>query len=268
MAMLLVHPSKGRVGQNVLAAGAAFGARETVAVYWDSTTDQPVAVARTAAGGDFKIHFHVPQSTQGAHTVIAVGQTSGRTAHVSFDVRPSMSLTRATGEPGARDALSGAGFKAGDLVTVHWASPRGPVLGRALSSATGSFAAGRAILFTVPNASAGTYAMYAVARASEEPPAVALTVRAALRVTPAHGNPGARPTVTGNGFGAGETVEVRFNCGAATCRGSLLGVATANLQGTFGPLRLVIPRVAAGRYTLGGKGQHSGNFASASYVVE
>ena len=62
----------------------------------------------------------VPQAIAGTHTLIAVGQTSGKTASTAFQVKPAITLVARVGTAGSRSALTGMGFGAGETVEVLW----------------------------------------------------------------------------------------------------------------------------------------------------
>ena len=84
--------SIGPAGTTLRLTGWAFGVREGVQVYWDyQQSDQAVAAkASTDSKGDWSGKtFATPMTaTAGAHTITAIGQTSGSVATATYTVAP------------------------------------------------------------------------------------------------------------------------------------------------------------------------------------
>lgn len=144
------------------ATGASFVAGESVKLYWDTTSGTPLATATASSTGSFTQAFFVPQTPGGAHTVIAVGQTSGQRAQAPVTIRASSFLSIGYGNPGDSVTLTGYGFTAGETVQVRWGSTSGAVVASGSAGATGS----TTIPFTVPNVAAGNVAVYGVGASS------------------------------------------------------------------------------------------------------
>ncbi len=84
-ATLKLSPAAGPPSSNITAAGAGFGATESVQILFDSTN---VGTATTNPAGAFTKVVQVPgTASPGAHTVQATGLTSGIQATQTFTVR-------------------------------------------------------------------------------------------------------------------------------------------------------------------------------------
>jgi hypothetical protein len=94
-------------------------------------------------------------------------------------------------------------------------------------------------------------------------------VTPSLKLSKTSGSPGTTLTISGSGYGANETVTIKWNCASSTCSSStVLGTVTTNSTGQFSGLSITIPSTAtAGSYPIGGKGGTSGAFTDVSFTV-
>jgi hypothetical protein len=155
----------------VLVTGTAFGPTESVKLFWDSTATTPLTIPLTLATGSFSATVTVPQATRGAHTLIAVGQTTHKTASTPLQVKPLVFLSPASGKATSVAHLFGAGFGASETVAGLW-SPGFKVLGTASSNASGTVA----LTFTVPLSPTGSYAVVSYGLATKAVAAAPFTV--------------------------------------------------------------------------------------------
>ena len=151
-ASIVVTPMSGTPYQHITMSGVHFGATEAIKIFWDSTAATPLAAPITLVNGSFALTITVPQGKLGAHTFIAIGQTSHTTASTSFQVKPAVFLSPTSGKVGASVTLTALGFGAGETVAALW-SPGYSVVGSATSNAVGS----AVIHFIVPSRSPGPY---------------------------------------------------------------------------------------------------------------
>jgi N-acetylneuraminic acid mutarotase len=148
-----ISPGTGSPFQTAITmTGTNFGASEPVKVYWDNAGGTLLATSFTTAAGGFVATFVVPQGAAGSHTLIAVGQSSGKTSTNSFTVTPAVFLVPASGRSGSTAYLVGLGFAAGETVSALW-YPGKSLLNSATSVSVGTVV----ISFTVPSRSTGTY---------------------------------------------------------------------------------------------------------------
>ncbi|PZS08813.1 MAG: hypothetical protein DLM70_02200 [Chloroflexi bacterium] len=264
---------KGGYGTNVPVSGSTFQPGETVKVHWDSSATTPLATATATSACAVSTSFLVPQATLGNHHVIAVGQSSHRSATASFQVKPAVALNPSAARQGTRISVSSYNFQPGEIVNVYWNSIGGTSLGSGTAGSNGTVPA---ISITVPQAPYGFYKVFAVGATSGAYGSQPFKVMPMLTVSPPSGAAGSPATVSGNGFGANETVTILWDCSTYACTGSTaLGTVVTDAAGNFGgsskipPVTIVIPKNATHvTHTLAGKGTvNSFDFRTATYRV-
>lgn len=266
---LAATPSSVAPLQTITVTGTNFGAGEPIALYWDSTSALPLVTATAGITGSFVDALTVPQAISGTHTLIAIGQLGSEAGTAMVQVKPATTLSAASGAQGSRKTLSGYGFGALETIKAYWNKPTGQVLGTKTTNSVGSFSGASAITFTVPLSPTGTYKVYAVGQTSKGSAFSTFTITPTLSIAPTSGAHGSHATVTGQGYGANETVTVKWNCSSKTCSSTtVLGTATTNANGDFSNLSVTIPATATiGTYKIGGVGKKSGAFAATSFKV-
>ena len=249
-----------------------FTANEPVNLYLDSTSTTPLVTATTGTTGLLTTSFTMPQATLGAHTIYAVGQTSQRVAITSIQVIPNVVLSKTSGIQGSTITLTGYGFLGyvqdiSEVVDVYWGSSTGTLLG---SSSTNGLGTSGAITITIPVVHTGTYTLYTVGQASGATATIPFKVTPYLTITPTSGAQGSPATISGTGFGANETVTVKWNCTSSTCTSTMvLGTITTDANGNFNGLSTTIPTPVGVKatYTIGAIGGTSKAFAATHYKV-
>lgn len=143
------------------------------------------------------------------------------------------------------------------------------MLGSTTTNAMGTFAGNMALAFTVPLSPTGTYPVVSVGQSSGAVVTSTFTIMPSLTITPVHGVPGSVATIVGIGYGAKETVTIKWNCGTATCGSTLaLGARSTNASGDFNRLHVTIPTTATiGTYPVAGIGKVSRAFAKTMFKV-
>jgi hypothetical protein len=108
-----------------------------------------------------------------------------------------------------------------------------------------------------PQAISGTHTLIATSWTGGITATVPLTIVPYVIDAPSAGAAGSTARVVGAGFAAGETVLLWWDNPAA-----LLGTATANSVGTFGPITITVPAVggALGRHAIVLADQTTGAF--------
>ncbi len=263
---IATNPTSGVYRTLVKVAGKDFKSGEPVRIYWDSNST-PLISTSASSGCAISGAFRVPQATLGAHFVKAVGQTSHASASAKFTVRARAVLSRASGTQGASVSVRGYGFGAGETVKAFWRSTSGTLLG---SSSTSSVGTSGAIGFHVPTYPTGIYRVYLVGQTSHAVAYTSFKIVPSLTISPASGARGSKATVSGRGYGAHESVKVRWNCGSSSCSNTtVLATATTNGSGSFSGLSVTIPKTATvgTTYPVGGKGVTSGAFACTKFRV-
>ncbi len=149
---IVVGPTSGSPFQTITITGTTFGTGEAVKVFWDTTTTTPLTTATTLATGSFVAHITVPLAKAGPHTVIAVGQTSGKMASAPFTVKPAIVLSPTHGKAGSVATMIGVGFGMSETVAALW-YPSLKLLKTGPANTVGTVS----MTFTVPMSPTGTY---------------------------------------------------------------------------------------------------------------
>ena len=168
----------------------------------------------------------------------------------------SLSLSTASGVPGASITANGGGFQAGETVDV---TLNGQDVGSPTVNTGGTFS----LSFTVPQLVAGQYGVLATGLTSARTAATSFTVNqggATLSFDPTQAAPGASLTVNGAGFEAGESVTLGFN-------GPTVATATADTGGNVVWTFTVPASLAAGQYGVTATGASSGTVVNATYTL-
>jgi hypothetical protein len=185
---------------------------------------------------------------------------------------PATFLLHYQGHQGSPDVLTGAGFAPYETVIGYWNSTSGvPFTVTATTNGLGTFggsAAHPGVTFTVPLSPTGSYAVYAVGLRSHGVAHSSFALIPYLRLAPASGPPGATVRVTGLGYGAHETVTLLYNCGTPSCASAVvLGTPTTDANGDMSALVTIPAGTSAGAHAIGGKGNMSSAFATATFTV-
>ncbi len=149
-ATLAVSPTTTNRGGVVTVSGTGFAPNETVSL---AIAGAPRAATTAKADGQGTLPatgLSIPYSLRlGAHTVMATGATSGRTASAGIVVQsltPSITLSAGTVRPGDRVTVTGAGFGRQEQVTLALNGAALSTTPTFIATANGSFTA----TFTAP----------------------------------------------------------------------------------------------------------------------
>lgn len=213
------------VGDTVTVTGADFRSGESVKVYLDSTSSTPLKTV-TASGCGFSTGVVVPRATNGAHSLVSVGQTSGTSASSPLAVRSSVRLAPASGPVATSVTATLDGFRSGQVVQLTW-GPTAIALGSATADSKGH--AVRA--FTVPSgttaSTAGAKTVLATGSGGSPTATATFTVAARLVLTPTSGPRGRTVTAKLTGFKASQSVVLHW----ATASGTVLRTVTTDSKG-------------------------------------
>jgi hypothetical protein len=193
----------GAVGSSVTVTGSGFAASETgITVTYDGT---PVAQDITAdSGGGWTADFVVPASASGAHTIDAYGSTTpmANIPNKTFTVTSGISISRSSGAAGSSLTVIGSSFGASETgITVTYDGT--PVAQGITANSDG----GWSVAFVVPASASGSHSIdaYGLVTTAASVPNMTFTVTAGISISRSSGTAGSSVTVTGSGFGAGET---------------------------------------------------------------
>ncbi|MBI4284614.1 MAG: IPT/TIG domain-containing protein [Chloroflexi bacterium] len=236
----------GPTGTSVTVTGSGFGLSETgITVTYDGTALTPNLTASSLGGWSTTIT--IPASASGSHTIDARGNTTLATtvADQTFTVTPSISTSRTSGSPGSTATITGTGFAANETgITVTYD-------GTALASnLTANAQGGWSTTITIPPSTAGAHAIDASGNITSAATITGLTFTtgASISASRTTGPPGTSVTITGSGFGAGETGIVVTYDGTA-----LTPNLTASAQGGWSTT-ITIPPSTAGSHTIDAAG--------------
>lgn len=243
---LSVNKPNGAVGSAVIVSGSGFAAGETgISVTYDGAS---VASAITAnAQGSWTASFEVPASASGGHIIDAgsVSTPATSTADAAFAVTPTILANRGAGTVGSPVTVTGFGFGANEraiMVTFEG----NPVVQGTTANAQGSWSA----TFAVPASASGAHPIDASGPSSSaiSVPDVLFATSPGISANRAGGATGSSITVTGSGFGAGETGIIVTYDGEPVARG-----ITANAQGGW-TANFIVPSSTSGSHTISASG--------------
>ena len=239
-----------------------------------SGTSRLLGQARANGSGQFNgVKLHIPWGlAPGAMQVLAVGLTSAWQTTIPVTVEapaPSITLSASSIKPGGTEAVRGAHFEPGEPLIVDMVTLAGSVrIGTAKADTNGNFLASR---LTIPaQTPEGVATIAATGQTSQLSGSKQLTI-AALAATLALGQgaviAGSTISLSGHGFVAGETVEIRLSGGQvpAITLTSVIVAADGSYQVPVLILPAYLPRAT---YTVTAAGQTSGRHATAKLQVQ
>lgn len=243
---IAVGKTSGPVGTSVTVNGNGFAANETgITITFDGT--QVGTSTSASSSGSWTSVFTIPSAPSGSHTIGAYGSitVASSVPTKTFTITPGLSLNKSSSSPGAAITASGSGFGAnetGIVVTYDGNSIVTPVT----ASANGTWT----IMFAVPQGPAGTHSVgaYGANTPAGSVPVLTFTVGAGISLSKTSGEAGTTETVSGAGFGSGETgINVTYD-------GNPVGPSvTASANGSW-TSTITIPPSPSGTHTIGASG--------------
>jgi hypothetical protein len=241
-----ISRASGAAGTSVTVSGSGFGAGETgITVTVDGAT---VAQGITAnLQGGWSAAFPVPASASGSHVISAYGSftPAASVTSITSTITPVISVSRSSGPPGSWVTVTGLSFGAGEtgVTVIYDSTPVGQ--GIAADSQGGWSTA-----FVVPASASGSHSIgaYGSVTLKASVPNLNFTVTPGISIGRSSAAAGTSVTVSGSGFGAGET-------GIAVTYDSTLvaqGI-TANFQGGWSAA-FVVPASGSGSHSIGAYG--------------
>jgi hypothetical protein len=232
---LYLSPLAGGPGTKIFIFADAFGANETVNIYWNYTgsgTGTLLTTATANSTGTFKTTDVVPTSTTyGPIPIAGVGQTSNAVGSYNFlFYPPTLALAPLNGSANTTLTLSAYGFKGMEKVNVFWNNGTIPLL----TTSTSSYGYIGPTTITVPaGTTPGNYTVKAVGQLSHTAITNTFTVvppSSTLSLT--SGPVEARVNISGQGYAPNELVNVLWNyTGPGT--GTIVTNVHAGISGTI-----------------------------------
>lgn len=260
---LVATPGTLKPGQTATLTGYGFSAYEAILLQLDNTSAPSLAYFSCDATGSCSGSVAMPTYNvlQGAHSLIATGQSSGTVASGLVTFTPSVviaSPTNSKGGPGTSITVSGAAFAANESVRVYWGTASGTSEGTFTTDQLGNLTAN----FSAPTALAPGGYTITVARTKHKPATLTAkftVVAPALSISPGGIKGGQSAQVTLSGFQAGEIVNLTWNANGGQTITSLYTDYTGALTDTITP-----PSAPHGSYIVTATGGTSGLQATQS----
>jgi hypothetical protein len=144
-----------------------------------------------------------------------------------LDTAPTanLSISRTQGSFNDPITITGTSFKPSELVNIYDDATTSSPIYTALTDSTGSFVINRRVT-AMPY---GSHTLVAVGQTSQIPASTTFSMHASPGLRPTEGIPGQTIGVTGHGYGASETVKLRWD----TPAGPTLRQDVANSRGTL-----------------------------------
>jgi hypothetical protein len=256
-----LSPTSGPPGTTVTVSGSGFSSGDSGVVWFDINHNglldpgEPNTPATADSGGGFSVSLVVPDVTTGSYDIKADVPLGGSVeASAPFTVpSPSISITPTSGPPGTSIIVVGINFKLGATVTIFFDLNSNGLLdsGESVGTVTASSSGAFSTTVSAPTLPSDTYNVRATDGVNTAPPGVTFTITSAISLSPTSGPPGTTVTVSGSGFGAGDSGTVCFDSDDnGQCDvGEPSASVTASATGTF-TATLIVPDVAADTYDI------------------
>jgi len=222
----------GAVGSTVRITGSGFYANKIIAFYYHRNgVKEKIGIATATPVGECTFDFVIPESTVGKKKISAE-DAQGNSAEAELEVIPSATLNPTSGTVGDIVSMTGTGFSHGSEVIVYFKTSK---VAYADTDQYGSFKA----TFKVPVMNAGSYTV----RVQDEDGNVdrsEFIVAADAKLNKTTGSVGTGLTVSGTGFEAGDTVDVKYDS-------STIATTTADDIGAFS-VDFTIPASTGGEH--------------------
>ena len=257
----------GVAGLPLTVNGYAFGAGETVNLYWNYVKGGGIFVTGVTSdsNGSFTTTITVPSSPSSGFSILGgVGQSSNTTATYSLTIyAQTLALAPLNGAANSILTLSAYGFEPNEAVNIYWNNGVVPVL----TSSTDNVGYMAPLTFTIPAGTApGAYQVSAVGQTSHATIMNTYTVVAAASSLSIVSAPvGTQVIVTGQGYTAGEQVSIVWNYnGPGT--GTTLTTVNASFSGTINAT-ITVPTTTTGVYQVAAVGGTSQSVSQNTFTV-
>jgi hypothetical protein len=262
----------GKPGDIITVSAHGFSPSETIKVYWNTISGQPVTTLQADGGGGIgQGSVQVPFGAAGVNTFLFVGAKSQALAAASFDLLslyPSVKLSSYAIRADNQLSFSGAGFGPSERVLVYVNSTSGQPVSVIQTTQKGTFS--NAGGFDIPFALKGQQTLIFQGEESGTSVAVNWTV---LPYTPNAqastygGLPGTTVTFYASGFARNEVVHVYVGH-TQNSAGTLVSCFRTDDKGSAASAgSYVIPGNAQGKLVFALTGSKSGGTATATTSV-
>jgi len=261
--ILEIDPDEGPVGMTVEVKGMGFGDEEEdieVRYYFDSSNYKKVKQDIIADEyGSWETSFKIPASSSGSHRIDARGDDNSlaEVEDASFEVRPGISINKASGKVGAVITVNGSGFEEDERdIEIFF---DGTVVAEGITANdNGTWEE----TFALPEMPKGSYDVTAEGRKTdkEDISAASFNVNPNLMLTPVTGHVGSELSVSGTGFAADKEIIITYG-------DSQQGTSATNGKGSFSNVTFSTPKSIHGEHTVTAE-DALGNAAPATFTME
>jgi hypothetical protein len=261
----------GKPGDIVTVSLHGFSPGETIKVYWNAMSGQPVTTLQADSGGGIgQAPVQVPFGAAGVNTFLFVGTKSQSMVAASFDLLslyPSIKLSNYAVRAADPLSFSGSGFGPGERVLVFLNSVSGAPLAVAQTNQHGAFS--NAGGFVIPFALKGKQRLIFQGEESGASVAVNWTVQPYMpsaQTSTYGGLPGTTVSFYAKGFARQEVVHVYM--GSAQNTGNMVSCFRTDDKGNVAAAgSYVIPGSAQGKLSFQLIGSQSGGTATATMSI-
>lgn len=261
----------GKPGDIVTVSLHGFSPGESIKVYWNAMSGQPVTTLQADSGGGIgQAPVQVPFGAAGVNTFLFVGTKSQSMVAASFDLLslyPSIKLSNYAVRAADPLSFSGSGFGPGERVLVFLNSVSGAPLAVAQTNQHGAFS--NAGGFVIPFALKGKQRLIFQGEESGASVAVNWTVQPYMpsaQTSTYGGLPGTTVSFYAKGFARQEVVHVYM--GSAQNTGNMVSCFRTDDKGNVAAAgSYVIPGSAQGKVSFQLIGSQSGGTATATMSI-
>jgi hypothetical protein len=184
-----------------------FAAGTAVALTWDNGSTS-IGGATTSATGSATVYLTVPEAVAGPHAIKATPSGSpAPVSETSMTIIPSLGLLPSAGKVGANVTVTLRGYASGEQIAVKWFNSS--TNSNTIASVTASNLGSATASFTVPVAANGPHSVEGAGSLANTASAN-YKVTSGLVLTPTSGPVSTNITIGLSGYGANETVELRW----------------------------------------------------------
>jgi len=211
-----INPTSGPVDTTVTVTGSGFLASKPISITYDSASVSTGPVTFTSdSKGSFSTTFKIPAGASGVHVIKVSDGTNSGTANFTTSLTAKIDVT--SGPVGTSVTANGTGFKGNSSVTIIFNGIQN-------ATATTDGKGNLATTFTVKPTPIGSHVL--VLTDGTNTKSFDFTVSPTATIDSAKGNIGSSINVSGSGFGATQSVTVKYD-------NNQIATSSTDAAGTF-----------------------------------
>lgn len=233
---------KGPVGMRVGISGTGFTDGSFATIYFNGSPIAPANIPVDIVG--FSAYFYVPNLRPGRYPVTVTTNAGDASNTDQFEIvaiiNPQITISSASGNVGDQVTVSGSGFTASSTARILF---DGDIVSNPVS--TGSAGDLTDTVITIPETTVGSHTFSARDIGGTVSQTLSYVVSPKIAVTPNSGGAGDQVTVSGSGFGSGQSLSVYFD------NALVAAAAVSSAQGVLpGNFVFAIPPSSRGSHTV------------------